>query len=187
MPDQPDAGAAEGAHDEGWTSWAAWLDDGNDLAGRLAEVAAQIRTDWEQLSARDAPWTTDTIMNEVVNSWERWTPLLGEAVQHGVEGAAELLRTLWPDAPDDLATWRSSLRGPIGAGSKYVAVSEDVAARMLGRRFDSVDAVETFANLGGMWAKDVWRRSAQVRQRFTDEADPDDPATSPDDPAASAP
>lgn len=180
MPEQPDAGAPDGAphggapQDAAWTSWASWLDDGNDLADRLAAVAAEIRDDWEQLSGRDTPWTTDTIMNEVVNSWERFTPLLGEAVQHGVQGASELLRALWPEAPRDLATWRSSLRGPIGAGAKYVAVGEDVATRMLGRRYDSVDAVETFADLGGMWAKDVWRRSAQARRRVTgDEADPE--------------
>ena len=35
-------------------------------------------------------------MNEVVNSWERFTPVLGELIQLWVYGASQALRDTWP-------------------------------------------------------------------------------------------
>ncbi len=135
------------------------------LARRTSALVGQIQSDWEDLSGHESPWTTDTIMNEVVNSWERFTPVLGELVQHWVEGASQALRDTWPEAGSDLAAWRSGLDGtPMGeAITPYAEVSGHAADRMVLGEFHSADAVETFAALGGMWAKDMWRLAAQGR------------------------
>lgn len=149
----------------GWTSWSDWLGDAMVLTQRTSAVVGQIQSDWEDLSRRDSPWTTDTIMNEVVNSWERVTPVLGELIQHWVEGASEALRETWPEIGSDLAGWGRTLDGtPMGeATTQYAQVGRDAADRMVRGDFQSADAVETFAVLGGMWAKDAWRLIAQGR------------------------
>lgn len=146
-------------------SWPDWLANAASLAQEGLGLAAQIQADWEALSLRETPWTTDTIMNEVVNSWERWTPFLGNMIQHGVEGASQFLRELWPEVAADIATWRSALEeSPIGAvTSKYAGLSQSMADRMLRGEYQSADAVESFAQFGGMWAKDLWRRAAEAR------------------------
>jgi hypothetical protein len=128
-------------------------------------MVGQVRSDWEDLSQGDSAWTTDTIMNEVVNSWERFTPVLGDLVQHWVEGASQALRETWPEVGSDLAAWSGRLDGtPVGeAVTPYAEVSRETADRMVQGRFRSADAVETFALLGGMWAKDMWRLAAEGR------------------------
>jgi hypothetical protein len=180
-------GDPEGADDgteQAWSSLPSWLSDGVELAERGAGLVAQIQTDWEQLSSAETPWTTDTIMNEVVNSWERFTPFLGDMIEHGVRAASEVLRTTWPSAGRDMATLRSSLQGPVaGATAPYVAVGEDVAERLVEGGFDSVDAVETTANLGGMWAKDMWRAVALVRRMAVPDPGAAEPSATPDDAA----
>jgi hypothetical protein len=135
------------------------------MARRTSALVGLIQSDWESMAERDSQWTTDTIMNEVVNSWERFTPALGELIQHWVEGASQVLRDTWPDVGADLAGWSRALDGtPMGEASKsYTAVGSDAAGRMVRGDFASADAVETFAVLGGMWAKDVWRLMAQGR------------------------
>jgi hypothetical protein len=150
-----------------WSSWPDWFGDAMALARRTSGLAGQIRSDWEDLSRRDGPWTTDTIMNEVVNSWERFTPVLGELVQHWVEGASEALRETWPEAGADLAGWKGRLDGtPVGESvTPYIEVGRAAADRMVRGEFRSADAVEAFAVLGGMWAKDVWRGFADGRHR----------------------
>jgi hypothetical protein len=155
-----------------WSSWSDWLGDAITLTRRTSAVIGQIQSDWEGLSRRDSPWTTDTIMNEVVNSWERFTPVLGELIQLWVEGASEALRETWPEAGSDLAGWSSGLGGtPLReAATPYAEVGRDAADRMVRGDFQSADAVETFAVLGGMWAKDVWRLVARSR---TGEQTPD--------------
>jgi len=164
------AEAADGAGDPtgsapGWSSWSDWMGDAIVLARRTSALVGQIQSDWESLSERDSPWTTDTIMNEVVNSWERFTPALGELVQHWVEGASQVLRDTWPDVGSDLAAWSRTLDDtPMGEASKqYTTLGSDAADRMVRGDFASADAVETFAVLGGIWAKDVWRLMAQGR------------------------
>jgi len=154
-----------GGSSRDWSSWPDWFGDAMALARRTSGLAGQIRSDWEELSRRDGPWTTDTIMNEVVNSWERFTPVLGELIQQWVEGASQALREGWPEAGSDLAGWNSRLVGtPIGeATTPYAEVSRDAADRMVRGDYQSADAVETFAVLGGMWAKDMWRLVAEVR------------------------
>lgn len=148
-----------------WSSWSDWLGDGMTLAQRASAVAGQLRADWEDLSRQDGRWTTDTVMNEVVNSWERFTPVLGELVQHWVDGASEALRETWPDAGADLAAWAGRLDDtPLGGVvAPYAEVGRDVADRMVEGRFGSADAVEAWAVLGGMWAKDMWRLAAGGR------------------------
>lgn len=148
-----------------WGSWAEWLGDAVALAQRTSATVAQMRSDWEDLSQQDKSWTTDTIMNEVVNSWERFTPMLGELIQHWVEGASQALRETWPEAGSDLAAWKDRLDGtPMGdAITPYAEVSRDAAERMVRGEFHSTDAVETFAVLGGMWTKDMWRLAAESR------------------------
>jgi len=141
------------------------MGDAMALTQRTSEIVGRIQSDWEDLSRRDSPWTTDTIMNEVVNSWERFTPVLGELIQHWVEGASQALRDTWPDVGSDLAGWSRGLDGtPAGqATTPYAEVGRDAADRMVRGDFQSADAVETFAVLGGMWAKDMWRLIAQGR------------------------
>lgn len=148
-----------------WSSWADWFRDAADLAQRAAGVAGRIQSDWEELSRQDRPWTTDTIMNEVVNSWERFTPVLGEMVQHWVEGTSQALREAWPEAGPDLARLATALEGtPVGSAmSPYAEVTSETADRMVRGDYRSADAVETFAVLGGMWAKDAWRMVAEAR------------------------
>lgn len=148
-----------------WSSWSDWLDDAVTLSRHTSGVVGQIRSDWEALSREERPWTTDTIMNEVVNSWERFTPVLGELVQHWVVGASEVLRRTWPDAGADIADGAARLGAtPIGeAVAPYAALSSDVAGRMVRGEFGSPDAVEAWADLGGMWAKSVWRAADEAR------------------------
>ena len=150
-----------------WSSWSDWFSDAMTLAQRTSAIVGQVQSDWEDLSRRDSPWTTDTIMNEVVNSWERFTPVLGELVQHWVEGSSQALREGWPDAGSDLAAWSSRFAGtPMGeTTTRYAEVGRDTADRMVQGEFQSADAVETFAVLGGMWAKDMWRLVAEGRTR----------------------
>jgi hypothetical protein len=164
-------------------SWPDWLGDAASLAQEGLGLAAQIQADWEHLSLRETPWTTDTIMNEVVNSWERLTPFLGNMIQHGVEGASQFLRELWPEVSADIATWRSVLEdSPIGAvTSKYAGLSQSMADRMLRGDYQSADAVETLAQFGGMWAKDLWRRSAQARGSATADTAKEEHVSPPDD------
>src|SRR4051812_32020375 len=179
-------GADPGA-EQTWSQWPSWLGDGVELAERGAALVGQIQSDWEALSSTETPWTTDTIMNEVVNSWERFTPFLGDVIDHGVRAASEVLRTMWPSAGPDIAAVRSSLPGPVaGVTAPYVAVGSDVAGRLVEGDFDSVDAVEATANLGGMWAKDLWRSAARVRRMTAadagraDTAAPPPPSAGPD-------
>jgi hypothetical protein len=148
-----------------WSSWSDWLGDAMTLAQRTSGIVGQIQSEWEDLSQRDSPWTTDTIMNEVVNSWERFTPVLGDLVQHWVDGASEALRETWPEVGADLEAWSRRLEGtPMGeATTPYTEVSRDAADRMVQGRFQSADAVEAFALLGGMWAQDMWRLVARGR------------------------
>jgi hypothetical protein len=150
-----------------WSSWSDWLGDAMALAQHTSVILGQIQSDWEDLSRREPPWTTDTIMNEVVNSWERFTPVLGELIQQWVEGASQALREGWPEAGSDLEGWNSRLVGtPMGeATTPYAEVSRDAADRMVKGDYQSADAVETFAMLGGMWAKDMWRLVAEARAR----------------------
>jgi hypothetical protein len=157
-------GMVDGPSNE-WSSWSAWLRDATDLAQRAAGVAGRIQSDWEESSRQDKPWTTDTIMNEVVNSWERFTPVLGEMVQHWVDGTSQALRETWPEAGSDLADLTTALDDTAmgQAMSPYADVTRDAADRMVRGDYRSADAVETFAVLGGMWAKDTWRLVADVR------------------------
>jgi hypothetical protein len=159
-----------------WSSWSEWFRDAAGLAERAAGVAGRIQSDWEELSRQERPWTTDTIMNEVVNSWERFTPVLGEMVQHWVEGTSQALRETWPEAGSDLAGLATALDGtPAGrAMSPYAKVTGDAADRMVRGDYRSADAVETFAALGGMWAKDGWRLAAEARDRTRRTEDPGD-------------
>jgi hypothetical protein len=157
------------------------MSDAIVLARRTSVLVGQIQSDWESLSEGDSPWTTDTIMNEVVNSWERFTPALGELVQHWVEGASQGLRETWPEVGADLEYWSRTLDGtPLGEASRrYTTVGSDAADRMVRGDFASADAVETFAVLGGIWAKDVWQLMAQGRAAGR-ETDPGDGPHGPD-------
>jgi hypothetical protein len=147
-----------------WSSWPDWFGDAMTLARRTSAIVGQIESDWENLSRRDSPWTTDTIMNEVVNSWERFTPVLGDIVQHWVEGASRVLGETWPEAGRDIEAWRSRLDGtPMEAMAPYLEAGSEAAERMVQGDYRSADAVETFAVLGGAWAKDVWRLVAEAR------------------------
>jgi hypothetical protein len=184
MAHEEDNGMDESAESSrGWSSWSDWFGDAIALAQRTSAVVGQVQSEWEDLSRRDSPWTTDTIMNEVVNSWERFTPVLGELVQHWVEGSSQALREGWPDVGSDVAAWNSRLSGtPMSeAMTPYTEVGRDAADRMVQGDFQSADAVETFAVLGGMWAKDMWRLAAEGRAR----TQPPDPDATPkaDDPA----
>jgi hypothetical protein len=148
-----------------WSSWADWCRDAAHLAERASGVVGRIQSDWEELSRQERPWTSDTIMNELVNSWERFTPVLGEVIQHWVEGTSQALRDTWPEAGSDLGGLATALEGtPVGrAMSPYAEVTSDTADRMVRGEYRSADAVETLAVLGGMWAKDAWRMVANAR------------------------
>lgn len=154
------------ASSQEWSSWPDWFADAVVLAQQTSDVLEQIQSEWGELSRREEPWTTDTIMNEVVNSWERFTPVLGEVIQHWVEGGSEALRRTWPEAGADLAAWSSQLDGtPVGGTvSRYAEVGRDVADRMVRGDYQSADAVNTWAVLGGMWAQDAWRLVADARR-----------------------
>lgn len=155
----------EGARPNDFLTWADWMGQLVELGQRGAELVGQIQADWEQLSRQDATWTTDTIMNEVVNSWERWTPFVGEVVQHGVQGSSRFIREYWPDAPADMDAWRSIIAdSAIGdLSAKYVEVTTDMTERMAEGQYDSADAVDTFAKMGGMFAQDTWANMARAR------------------------
>ena len=69
-----------------------WMRRGSELVGRGSQptVTQQLQSDWDSMATGETgSGTTDIIMNEVVNSWEHFTPVLGDWIQHGVDGAAD--------------------------------------------------------------------------------------------------
>jgi hypothetical protein len=83
------------------------------------------------------------------------------------------LRETWPEAAADLEGWKGKLdETPVGESvTPYLEVTRAAADRMVRGEFQSADAVEAFAALGGMWAKDVWRVFAEGQD--PGEAEPD--------------
>lgn len=143
-----------------------WLRHGARLGERSVEIVRRMQQDWDEMALADRGWTTDTIMNEVVNSWERFTPVMGDWIQHGVDGTAIALRSMWPDAPDHLRRARERVAStPAGAdAATYIDVSADAAERMINEEYTSADVVEDFANVCGKLTKDAWAAAAKVRR-----------------------
>mgnify|MGYP001820714155 CR=1 FL=1 len=144
-----------------------WLRRGAQLSERSFEITRQMQQDWDDMALTDRSWTTDTIMNEVVNSWERFTPVMGDWIQHGVDGTGITLRSMWPDAPGNLRRAReriASAPGGDGAAS-YIDVSADAAERMINDEYTSADVVEDWANVCGKLTKDAWAAAAKLRRQ----------------------
>lgn len=116
-----DSSNAQGQGDPaGGSGTADWLRNGRELVGRTYELAGQLQLDWDSLSQRASEWTTDTIMNEVVNSWEHFTPVMGEWIQHGIDAMSIGLRTAWPAAGEHLRAVQERARS-LPAGERPAA------------------------------------------------------------------
>ena len=109
-----------------------WMREGADLAQRSMQVVQQLQRDWDGMAVNDRSWSTDTIMNEVVNSWEHFTPVMGDWIQYGVDGMGIALRSFWPQGPDMLDEMSKRVsQAPNGAdAAEYLSVSADAARRM---------------------------------------------------------
>ena len=145
-----------------------WMREGADLAQRSMQVVQQLQRDWDGMAVNDRSWSTDTIMNEVVNSWEHFTPVMGDWIQYGVDGMGIALRSFWPQGPDMLDEMSKRVsQAPNGAdAAEYLSVSADAARRMAASQYSSADAVEDFANVTGKATKDAWAAAAQVRRNM---------------------
>lgn len=145
-----------------------WMREGADLAQRSMHVVQQLQSDWDGMAVNDRDWSTDTIMNEVVNSWEHFTPVMGDWIQYGVDGMGIALRSFWPQGPTMLDEMSNRARqSPRGAdAAEYLSVSADAARRMAASEYSSADAVEDFANVAGKATKDAWAVAAQMRRNM---------------------
>jgi hypothetical protein len=153
------SGTAAASENRGESSIGDLLGDTADVVVRATQAWAEVRSDWEDRSRTDASWTTDTIMNEVVNSWERVTPLMGEAIDAGIAGMTWLLRNWWPSATEDLQVIQDSVQeSPVGSVlGPYLDPPHDAVSRMLRDDYRSADVVEHWAQLFGMTVKEAWR------------------------------
>lgn len=145
-------------------SFSELMGEATDLGQRGARAWAEVREDWESRSQTDAPWTTDTIMNEVVNSWERVTPLIGEALDTSIAGFSWMLDNWWPSAADDLDAAKGAMEDT-AAGEMfgpYMDVPREAVSRIKSNDYRSADAVEHWAQLFGMSAKNAWRAAANA-------------------------
>ena len=145
-----------------------WMREGADLTQRSMQVVQQLQRDWDGMAVNDRQWSTDTIMNEVVNSWEHFTPVMGDWIQYGVDGMGIALRSFWPQGPDMLNEMSDrARRSPQGDdAAEYLSVSADAARRMAAAEYSSADAVEDFANVAGKATKDAWAAMAQMRRNM---------------------
>ena len=150
------------------------MGDAADVALRANQAWAEVRTDWEDRSRSETSWTTDTIMNEVVNSWERITPLIGEAIDTGIAGMTWLLHNWWPSATEDLESLQASVKdSPASAVvGPYLDAPRDAVGQMLRGDYRSADVVDSWAQLFGMAVQQVWRTSAGPRDAPSAEAGP---------------
>ena len=189
MGESNDGTEPTGADANEWESLADWVGETTELAQEGAQLAARIQADWEDLSRKDTPWTTDTVMNEVVNSWEHWTPFVGDAIEQSIKLGSWWIQNWWPTAAADMSTWQATAdESGIGDSvSKYIEVAERAVGRMLDDDYDSADAVDDMAVTFGMASQQAWRQAADsratgneppdVEQGEQRQAPPEDPST----------
>jgi hypothetical protein len=72
------------------------LDDYADQAASLyqrgLEVGTELASRWGDRSLADGDWTADVVMTELIESWERLTPLAGESLELWLQ----LVQRSWP-------------------------------------------------------------------------------------------
>lgn len=176
--------STEPSEGDEWERLADLVGGSMELAERGAALADAISADWQRLAQSDRAWTTDTIFNELVNSWEHWTPLLGDAIQQSIDLGSWWLKSFWPGAADDLDALREGAdEAPLGPlAAQYLETSTRAVRRMLADDYSSADAVDDWATAVGAASKEAWRQSANVNPRPRAEPrDGDEPSAEPAD------